>query len=186
MNGEERRNRLLAILTASDRPISGSALATQLNVSRQVIVQDIALLRANGTEIFSASRGYLILAKGETASRILKVRHSDAQTEEELTLIVDLGGQVRDIFIYHKIYGVVRANLNIRSRKDIRNFIDGICSGKSSLLKNVTSGYHYHTILAEDEPSLDAIQEALAQKGLLAKLQDYEPVDFGRKADAAF
>lgn len=182
MNGEERRRRLLERLTASDGPISGATLARELNVSRQVIVQDIALLRANGIDIFSASRGYMILHTGHSASRTLKVLHTDEETEEELTLIVDMGGQIRDIFIYHKVYGVVRADLNIRSRKDVRNFMENIRSGKSSLLKNVTSGYHYHTILAEDEQTLDAILEALSQRGFLAQLQDYEPVDFRRKA----
>lgn len=82
------------------------------------------------------------------------------------------------MFVYHKVYGVLRADMNIKSRRDIKNYLEEISSGKSSLLKNVTSGYHYHTILADSEEILDAIQEELQQKGFLAKLQDYEPVDF--------
>ena len=104
--------------------------------------------------------------------------HSDDEVEEELSTIVDAGGHVRDVFVYHKVYGVLRADMNIKSRRDIKNYLDEINSGKSSLLKNVTSGYHYHTILADSEEILDAIQEELQQKGFLAKLQDYEPVDF--------
>ena len=87
------------------------------------------------------------------------------------------------VFVYHKVYGVVRAELNIKSRIDIVNYLKEIRSGKSSLLKNVTSGYHYHTILAETETLLDLIQEKLQEKGYLAKLQDYEPVDFWSKAE---
>lgn len=178
MGGEQRRKELLDILTASKEPVSGSILAKRLQVSRQVIVQDIALLRANGTDILSASRGYLMLPAQQEVSRVFKVLHSDDQTEEELTLVVDLGGKVRDVFIYHKVYGIVRADMNIRSRRDIQVFLDHIHSGKSSLLKNVTSGYHYHTVVAEDVQTLDVIQDELHKKGMLAQLQKDEPVNF--------
>lgn len=179
MSGEERRKQLVGILSASERPVAGAALARQLQVSRQVIVQDIALLRANGMDILSASRGYLMLPADREQSRVFKVLHSDEKTEEELTLIVDLGGKVKDVFIYHRAYGVVRADMKIQSRRDIQIFMENIRSGKSRLLKNVTSGYHYHTITAEDAQTLDAIQEELANRGMLAQLQEDEPVDFG-------
>lgn len=178
MNGEQRRKQLLSLLADSKTPIAGSVLAKQLQVSRQVIVQDIALLRANGVDILSASRGYLMLQAAKEASRVFKVLHSDAQTEEELTMIVDMGGKVRDVFIYHKVYGVVRADMKINSRKDVQDFMERIQSGKSWFLKNTTSGYHYHTIFAEDEQTLDEIQQELVRKGMLAPLQEDEPVDF--------
>ena len=177
MDGKTRRQQIIKELRQSQEPLSGNRLASKMGVSRQVIVQDVALLRANGCEIFSASRGYLLHAKND-ASRIFKVLHSDEEVEEELTMIVDLGGRIQDVFVYHKVYGVVRADMNIRSRKDIRTFMEGIISGNSSLLKNVTSGYHYHTVFADDEQSLDVIQESLQNRGFLARLQDYEPVDF--------
>lgn len=177
MNGEERRKKIMNILSLSRTPVAGVKLAKDLDVSRQVIVQDIALLRANGTAIFSTNRGYLIQDSKEF-SRVLKVIHEDDEVEEELSAIVDAGGHVKDVFVYHKVYGVLRAEMNIKSRRDIKNYLEEIRSGKSSLLKNVTSGYHYHTILADSEEILDAIQEELQQKGFLAKLQDYEPVDF--------
>ena len=177
MNGDERRKKIINILSSSKSPVAGVALAKELDVSRQVIVQDIALLRANGAAIFSTNRGYLIQADKQY-SRVLKVVHEDDEVEEELSTIVDAGGQVKDVFVYHKVYGVIRANMDIKSRRDVRNYLEEIRTGKSSLLKNVTSGYHYHTISAESEEVLDAIQEELKQKGFLAKLQDYEPVDF--------
>ena len=93
-------------------------------------------------------------------------------------MFVDLGGVVRDVFVYHKVYGVVRAEMNVRSRLDVHNFMKNISLGKSSLLKNITAGYHYHTVLAEDEETLDIIQEKISERGFLAPLQDYEPVDF--------
>ena len=177
MKGEERRKQLLNILSSSNNPVSGGTLSKELNVSRQIIVQDISLLRANGATIFSTNKGYL-LQEDRKYSRVFKVYHTDDQVEEELSTIVDAGGQIRDVFVYHKVYGVLKADMGIKSRGDIRAYMEEISTGKSSLLKNVTSGYHYHTIDAESEEILDAIQEELQQKGFLAKLQDYEPVDF--------
>ena len=177
MKGEESRNKLLDILSSSNSPVSGGTLSKKLDVSRQIIVQDISLLRANGATIFSTNKGYL-LQEEKKYSRVFKVYHSDDQVEEELSTIVDAGGQIRDVFVYHKVYGVLKADMGIKSRRDIRSYMEEISSGKSSLLKNVTSGYHYHTIDAESEEILDAIQAELQQKGFLAKLQDYEPVDF--------
>ena len=177
MSGEERRGKIIQALKNSDKAVSATALAKEFDVSRQVIVQDVALLRANGKNIFSTNRGYLIQEDEET-TRVFKVQHEDDEVEKELTTIVDLGGTVEDVFVYHKVYGVLRAEMNIKSRMDIRNYMEEIRSGKSSLLKNVTSGYHYHTVRAERVEILDMIQEELQKKGLLAKLQDYEPVDF--------
>ena len=150
MKGEERRKQLLKILSSSNSPVSGGTLSKKLNVSRQIIVQDISLLRANGATIFSTNKGYL-LQEDKKYSRVFKVYHTDDQVE---------------------------ADMGIKSRRDIRAYMEEISTGKSSLLKNVTSGYHYHTIDAESEEILNAIQEELQQKGFLAKLQDYEPVDF--------
>ena len=177
MKGEERRKKLLNILSSSNSPVSGGMLSQELNVSRQIIVQDISLLRANGASIFSTNKGYL-LQEEKKYSRVFKVYHTENQVEDELSTIVDAGGQVRDVFVYHKVYGVLKAEMGIKSRRDIRAYMDEISTGKSSLLMNVTSGYHYHTIEAESEEILNAIQDELQQKGFLAKLQDYEPVDF--------
>ena len=177
MSGEERRGKIIQALKNSDKAVSATTLAKEFDVSRQVIVQDVALLRANGKNIFSTNRGYLIQEDEET-TRVFKVQHEDDEVEKELTTIVDLGGTVEDVFVYHKVYGVLRAEMNIKSRMDIRNYMEEVRSGKSSLLKNVTSGYHYHTVRAERVETLDMIQEELQKKGLLAKLQDYEPVDF--------
>lgn len=177
MKSQERREQILQILAASDKPVSGASLANQMHVTRQVIVQDIALLRANGSDILSTNQGYL-MQSGMPSSRVFKTVHSDEEVEEELSLIVDLGGEIKDTFVYHKVYGLMKGEMNIRSRRDIRTFMENIRLGKSSLLKNITSGYHYHTVMADDEQTLDEIQEQLSQRGFLAPLQDYEPVDF--------
>ena len=177
LKGSERREQILKILKSSTKPVAGTDLAKELDVSRQVIVQDMALIRANGLDVISTNRGYVIHDTKEV-SRVFKVIHTDEQVEEELNLFVDLGGKVEDVFVYHKVYGVIKAGMNIKSRRDVRKYMEDITSGKSTNLKNLTSNYHYHTITAEDEQTLDLIQEELMKRGFWAKLQDYEPVDF--------
>ena len=177
MNGQDRRKEILEILRSARGPVSGAALASRLHVSRQVIVQDIALIRAGNHNIYSTNRGYL-LNEPDRISRVFKVIHKDSETEEELLMIVDLGGCVEDVFIYHKVYGVMRGELGLKTRLAVKDYMEMISSGKSSLLMNVTSGYHYHTVSAEDERTLDLIRDALKERGFLAGLQDYEPVDF--------
>ena len=130
----------------------------------------------------ATNRGYITGNNKET-TRVFKVIHTDQQVEEELNLFVDLGATVIDVFVYHKVYGVVKAEMNIKSRRDVKIYMEQLAAGKSSLLKNVTSGYHYHTVTAESEKVLDYIQEELRRKGFLAKLQDYEPVDFWKKVN---
>ena len=122
MNGNERRDNIIQMLSKSREPISGKELAKLFDVSRQVIVQDIALLRAQEYKITSTNQGYILL-KEEKISRVFKVVHSDKEVEEELSTIVDYGGRVEDVFVYHKIYGTVRADLNIASRNDIKEFL---------------------------------------------------------------
>lgn len=181
MEGEQRRKAIITLLEGSEHPVSGQALAKEFQVSRQVIVQDIALIRANGAEIVSTHRGYVLQQKSKEVSRVFKVLHTDDEVEKEFTVIVDLGGKVKDVFVYHKIYGVVKADMDIKSRLDIARYIEGIKSGKSSLLKNVTGGYHYHTVEADSGEILDMIQAELDKCGFLAPLQDYEPVDFWKE-----
>ncbi len=167
MNAVERRERIVELITKGDAPISGSTLSKKLNVSRQVIVQDIALLKASGYEILSTNRGYIINNKSSHV-RVFKVRHTNEQTEEELKLIVDIGGTVEDVFVWHRVYGRIKAELNISSRRQVQQCIDGLVSGKSTALMNITSGYHYHTVRADGEETLDLIEKALSEKGYLA------------------
>ena len=180
MSGEERRGKIIQALKNSDKAVSATTLAKEFDVSRQVIVQDVALLRANGKNIFSTNRGYLIQEDEET-TRVFKVQHEDDEVEKELTTIVDLGGTVEDVFVYHKVYGIVRADPHIASRNDIREFLQDLQNGHSALLKNITSEYHYHTVSAPSERLLDLIQDKLQEKGFLAELKDYEPINFQEK-----
>ena len=168
MTGAERRTYIIEQIQSCKTPVSGTALANKCEVSRQVIVQDIALLRTAGYDIISTNRGY-ILNVPDTVSRVFKVQHTDEQLEVELNLIVDLGGIVKNVFVNHKVYGKLEAELNIRSRKMVKAFLEDIESGVSTPLKNVTSGYHYHKVEADTKETLDEIEEMLREKGFLVK-----------------
>ena len=181
MNGTERRAKILELLRAASSPLSGSALARSLGVSRQVIVQDMALLRARtDLEILSTYQGYLLLQPQEPCRRVFKVRHSSERTQEELQEIVDLGGRGEDVFVYHRVYGVVRGTLNIGSRKDVSDFMSRLAESASAPLMRITGDYHYHTVSAETPQVLDQIQERLQALGFLAPLTDYEPAELRR------
>ena len=173
LTGSQRRKKILALMRESSVPLSGSALGKATGVSRQAVVQDIALLRTEGQPIVSTARGY-ILDKPGAAQRLIKVCHTNEQTEEELTTIVDLGGSVISVMVNHRAYGQVSASLNIRSRRDVQQFMEQIRTGKSVPLLNVTSGYHFHRIAAESEERLDEIEAALKGKGFLAEFLPYE------------
>ena len=135
MTGAERRKLILKLMKESDKPLSGGALGTATGVSRQVVVQDIALLRSEGHSILATARGYLLDApKEERNIRLFKVLHDETRTEEELKLIVDLGGCVENVMVNHKVYGKVSAPLNIKNRRDVQSFLKSIEMGKSSPL----------------------------------------------------
>ncbi len=162
----ERRKNIVDLLRNSKKLIPGGELAKEFNVSRQVIVQDIAILKAEGYSIISTNRGYSI-DENLRFKRIVKVSHKDEDILEELYLIVDLGGEVEDVFVNHRVYGEIHVSMNIKSRRDADIFIDNINKGISQPLKNLTDDYHYHTIIADEEKILDEIEEALDEKGIL-------------------
>ena len=156
MHGSERREQIIRQIQESKAPVSGTKLASLYSVSRQVIVQDIALIRAAGYEIISTNRGY-ILNQPKTVCRIFKVQHTDEQLEEELNTI------------HHRVYGKMEAELALSSRRKVGAFMEDIRSGKSSPLKNITSNYHYHKVSADSEETLDLIEQELREKGFLVE-----------------
>ena len=166
MNGTERRTRILELLQEAAEPMSGSALAKKLGVSRQIIVQDISWLRAAGHQILSTTRGYL-LQSSPSCSCVLKVRHTDEQIEDELNTIVDLGGTVLDVSVYHDVYGYLKAPLYAASRHQVQEFLESLKQRKANPLKNLTADVHCHTIEAETTAVLCMIEQALQKKGYL-------------------
>ena len=161
MNARERRRAIMGVLEEAKEPVSGSALAREVGVSRQVVVQDIALLQEAPSS-------------PAVPTRLVKVRHGVEQAGDELTSIVDAGGAVLNVIVNHRVYGKITADLDIRNRRDVERYLRDIESGKSFPLLTVTSGYHFHRIAAEDEQTLDEIEAMLKEKGYLADLMPYE------------
>ena len=125
------------------------------------------MLKGLGHDIMSTHNGYII-QKSPLKERVFKVYHTTEQTEDELSTVVNLGGTVVDVFVWHKVYGKMTAPLNIFSSLHIKQFIEGVRSGKSTELMNITGGYHYHTVRAESESVLDEIEKALKSKNYIA------------------
>ena len=162
---EEREKRIVEILESSETLVSGTYLAELFDVSRQVIVQDIAILKARNIDIISTNRGYRLLSKG--IKKIIKVKHDDSEIRNELNAIVDLGASIEDVFVVHKTYGEIRVKLDIKSRRDVDLLVENINSKLSKPLKNLTNNYHYHTIIVENENIFKEVQDKLKSLGIL-------------------
>ncbi len=168
MGGKERRAKILELLSTSVDAISGTELAKILGVSRQVVVQDIALLRATDKNIISTTKGYMLyVAETSKAKRCFLVKHTTAQIGDELCTIVDNGGKVLDVIVMHDIYGQIQADLNIKTRQDVYDFVEKVTERKTVPLKELTDGIHLHTVEADSEVILDRIEQELNKKKYL-------------------
>lgn len=172
MEGDARRNKILDILHEETTPVSGTELAGKLGVSRQVIVQDIALLRATDKNILSTNKGYILFVGKENEARkkrTYKVKHKDQEILDELNTIVDFGGRIVDVVVEHDIYGQIAADLIINSRVDAEAFVKKVEKYKTKPLNNLTDGVHFHTVEADTEAILERIGNELDKKGYLIK-----------------
>ena len=175
MNTAQRRTEILKLLQQEEKPVAARAMASQFGVSRQVIVQDMAVIRASTPGILSTTRGYVLQQdKYIACTREFKVRHGQEQAAEELNLIVDCGGRVKNISISHRVYGRITAEMDIRSRQDVQEFLQALSGGASTVLSTATDGYHYHLVEAATPDRLDLIGQALQDAGFLAPLQPWE------------
>jgi len=170
MEGKHRREKLIALLQQAKAPISGTDIAKQLGVSRQVIVQDIALLRAVDKNILSTNKGYVLHVQEQgnnCVKRSFAVSHTKEQIQDELYTMVDYGGKVLDVVVEHDIYGQITVDLILCNRLDVDEFVERIETSKSRPLKVLTDGEHWHTVEADSEKMLDKIEEKLREKGYL-------------------
>lgn len=164
-DGATRRIELMNRLKQEKRPLSGTELAKEFGVSRQVIVQDIAILRASDEKILPTARGYMMMPEGaQGVRRVIAVSHGMEGMRRELELMVDMGAKVLNVIVEHDVYGSIQGDLMIENRRDVDAFMDKIENGSSAPLYCLTSGDHYHTIEARDEETLDAVEEALMQE----------------------
>ncbi len=166
----DRKEKILEILSNSDAPVSASSLAETFGVSRQIIVGDIALLRASGEKINATPRGYTY-QKEEFPARfgyegILACKHTDEQLREELYTIVDYGGYVVDVVIEHALYGQLSGCLDIGSRYEVDLFCEKLQSESDRPLSMLTGGVHLHHIGCRDKATFELLKTALMEKGI--------------------
>lgn len=165
-----RRSKLLARLKKSQQALIGSQLAEEFGVSRQVIVQDIALLRAQGEKIVATSQGYFYEENlgMPTVKTSIACRHGDQEElKDELLTVINFGGRVIDVKVEHPIYGELSGNLMISSIEDVEKFINNHQQDGAELLSKLTDGVHLHTIEAVNEQVLEKIKAELKAKGYL-------------------
>ena len=168
MNAAQRRETILERLSRAETPVSASALAAQLGVSRQIVVGDVALLRAGGAQIDATPRGYQLHPAEKGYPGILACVHrTENEMRTELYTVVDQGGVVMDVAVENSLYGELRGNLNLASRYDVDNFIQQAKNAPESLLSRMTGGVHLHTLHCPDAESFQRIKKALDEKGLL-------------------
>lgn len=172
MNAQERRNQILTILEKHPSAITANELAQRFQVSRQVIVGDIAILRAQNYEILATNQGYLIpsLEIADTAAcytGVLVCRHDLSQMEAEITTILEWGGRVLDVQIDHPVYGLLSASLHINEKKDLEAFVDRMKTYEGEMLASLTNGIHSHTIQTANQTQFEKIKDQLNQLHIL-------------------
>ncbi|WP_028274192.1 transcription repressor NadR [Atopococcus tabaci] len=171
MKASERRQNILRLLNHSTHPISAGNLAESFQVSRQAIVGDVALLRAEGNEILATPKGY-VMVRPEPATGYVKqivCQHDSEATKDELYTIVDLGGELADVIVEHPVYGELRGRLNVSNREDADRFLAQVNRYETALLSVLTNGIHMHTISTPDQETFTKITQALEAKHILYK-----------------
>jgi len=170
MHGNERRECIRRDLKKSLKAIKGSELATKYEVSRQVIVQDIALLRAVGEQIISTGDGYIYFSYHmNKPKRVFAVRHDQTNIEKEMDAVLEFDGTVLNVFIHHPIYGDLVADMVIEDKVQKREYIKRCSEVEFTPLMALTDNYHFHTVEANSEEDLDSIESLLRKNGFLVE-----------------
>ena len=165
MTSSNRRDAIVQQLQKADTPLSATVLANDLGVSRQIIVGDVALLRAGGIDIQATPRGYVLAAEHAGVTAVLACVHTADAMERELTLMVDYGAEVVDVMVEHPVYGQLTGQLRLRSRYDVAQFLQKATG--ASPLSALTDGIHLHTVRCPDEATLQRVAAALKAEGFL-------------------
>lgn len=168
MSSSDRRKEIYKILSAAKAPVSASVLAEKFGVTRQIIVKDVGILKAEKKDVISTPKGYILNdAEKKGFTKLIRVRHGSGEMEDELKIIVDLGGRILNTTVNHPIYGVIGETLNIKSRKDIKVFLENIGESGCEPLLTLTNGVHNHIVEADDMETLDEICNELLKKEYL-------------------
>ena len=167
MDGQARRERIIELLQTKKEPIAGSRIAKLMGVSRQVIVQDIALLRTV-YPILATAQGYILYEnRGLLAKRAFVVKHDEKDIADELNIIVDAGGKNLSVSVEHDVYGQINADLVVSNRKEVAEFCKKLSQSHAAPLSLLTKGVHIHMVEADTEETLDYIENQLKEKNYL-------------------
>lgn len=167
MQADERRKRILQNLQNSEGPVSAGRLAGLFGVSRQIIVGDVAILRAAGSDIIATPRGYILNVQAEGILRRIPCRHSAEDMYKELQIMVDNGCLVKDVIVEHPVYGQLAGELNISTRHDVSEFMRRVKQKDASPLSDLTGGIHLHTVLFPDQDAYERVVQNLREAGFL-------------------
>jgi len=168
MSSKDRRKLIEELLIKRAEPQKGNNLAVELGVTRQVIVKDIAILRAEGINIIATPEGYMMPRENNhRIKRVIAVSHKSDEIEDELTCIVKFGGKVEDVIIEHPLYGEIRGMLMLKNLYDVQSFMQKCKEYKAEPLSALTRGVHIHTIEAENEETIERILSELKSRGYL-------------------
>ena len=167
MKSDERRNLIIQTLSKYNSSISATWLANNFSVTRQIIVADIALLRASGYQIIADNKGYKLITANNDFIKKIAVQHSKDYVNNEFYAIVDNGGKVLDVIIEHPIYGKISVELNITSRYEADEFVKKLNNTNSHPLSILTQGLHIHTIEVPNNESFEKIKLKLNELGIL-------------------
>lgn len=167
MDAAKRREHIINELKGRVSPLSATALASELSVSRQVIVGDIALLRARGERILATPRGY-VLERG-TVDKLytLACVHGIEGTEQELNIMVDNGCTVVNVIVEHAVYGQLTGALELSSRYDVQQFMQRLTENGSQPLSTLTGGVHIHELRCENDDIFLRTRSALRDAGFI-------------------
>ena len=167
MDGTQRRAEIARFLSSAKGPVSAAVLARKFSVSRQIIVGDVALLRAGGMDIAATPRGYVVQRSPSGLVRRVAVRHDGAGMEEELNAMVDQGCTVLDVIVEHPIYGQLTGPLRLSNRHEVGEFIARCRSHAATPLSQLTEGIHLHTLSCPDQAAYDRVCQSLSKLGFL-------------------
>lgn len=169
MKSEDRRRKILEFLNSKNEPVSGSKLASIFDVTRQIIVQDMAILRAESNNIIATSQGYMILPTHKLFSKRVVCSHDNEEVKDELMTFVEYGCKILDVIVEHPIYGEIKGNLMLSNSEEVNNFLEKVSSSRAILLSQLTQGVHIHTVEAINEDSIENAKNALRKMGILVE-----------------
>lgn len=171
MDATQRRKAIVELIESAggSKPLSATAISKTLGVSRQVIVGDVALLRASGYDILATARGYLLPPQPDSNHYVgtIACKHTPEQTEQELMLLVEQGAVVNNVIVAHEVYGEITGQLALQTPADVRAFIAQLTRSGAGLLSQLTAGIHLHTITCRDETHFEQVRQTLDKHGFL-------------------